>query len=168
MAVTTYIIDTSCLTQAHRAYYPFDITPSFWDFMKLHFSSGTFILTNKVVDEIKKGRDALDNWVRTQLPPGIELDCHSNLGIMDHYANIMAWGNGNPQFNSLAKMDFSEFENADPFVVATALEKSSIVVSQEISAPGSIKNIKLPDVCSNFGISHIGTYDLLRTFGFTM
>jgi hypothetical protein len=168
MASTVYIIDNSCMTQAQRVYYPFDIAPSFWDFMRQHFLSGTFILTNKVADEIKKGKDDLDNWVQTQLTSSIELDCHAEPNIMAHYGNIMAWGNGHPQYNVLAKTEFSDFDNADPFAVAAAIEKSAVVVSQEISAPLSKKNIKLPDVCSQFGLTHIDTFALLRTFGFTM
>jgi hypothetical protein len=168
MATPAYIIDTSCLTQAHRMYYPFDIAPSFWDFMKTHFVNGHFILTNKVADEIAKGKDALTNWVQTQLPSSLELDCHSDSAVMAHYGTIMTWGSGHPQFTQLAKTEFADFENADPFVVAAALAKGAIVVSQEISAPAAKKNIKLPDVCAQFHVTHIDTFTLLRTFGFTM
>ncbi len=168
MAGPIYIIETSSLTQANRVYYPFDIAPTFWDFMKTHFTNGNFILINKVADEIAKGKDALTNWMQTQLPPTIELDCHADGNIMTHYGNIMLWGNNNTQYSTLAKLEFSEFDNADPFVVATAIEKKAIVVSQEISAPSSKKNIKLPDVCNHFDISHIDTFTLLRTFNFTM
>ncbi|MBL0146082.1 MAG: DUF4411 family protein [Chitinophagaceae bacterium] len=163
-----FIIDTSCLTQAHRVYYPFDIAPSFWDFMLQHFTSGNFILTNKVVDEIAKGKDDITNWMESQLSPSIELNCHEDANIMLHYGSIMAWGNSQAQYTSLAKSEFADFDNADAFLVATAIEKAVIVVSQEISAPLSKKSIKLPDVCTQFGVTHIDTFTLLRTFGFTM
>ncbi len=168
MASSVYIIDTSSLTQAHRVYYPFDIAPSFWEFMKQQFNNGSFIYTNKVAFEIKRGNDALADWTQTQLSSGIEFDCHTDTSIMGHYGSIMSWGNSNSQYNSTAKRDFSQFDNADPFAVATAIEKSAIVVSQEISAPTSQKNIKLPDVCAQFGVDHIDTFKLLRTLGFTM
>ena len=167
MPGTVYIVDTSCLTQAHRVYYPFDIAPSFWNFLQQQFTSGTFILLNKVSNEIVKGKDALTNWVNT-LPAGIELDCHADANIMSHYGSIMSWGNGHPQYLPLAKQEFSEFDNADPFVVAAAVEMSATVISQEISAPASTKIIKLPDVCAEFGVQHIDTFTILRTFGFTM
>ena len=32
----------------------------------------------------------------------------------------------------------------------------------------SQKSIKIPDVCKQFNVSHIGTFTLLRRFGFTM
>jgi hypothetical protein len=61
MVAPVYIIDTSCLTQAHRVYYPYDIAPSFWDFMKQKFANGSFIYTNKVAYEIARGKDDLSN-----------------------------------------------------------------------------------------------------------
>lgn len=168
MSTAAYIIDTSCLTQAHRIYYPFDITPSFWDFMKLQFTNGNFVLTNKVAFEIARGKDPLTDWVQNEIPASAKLDCHADANIMAHYGNIMSWANSHTQYNSLAKAEFADFDNADPFAVATALEKAAIVVSQEISAPLSKKIIKLPDVCTQFGINHMDTFTLLRTFGFTM
>jgi hypothetical protein len=168
MSPLVYIIDTSCLTQAHRVYYPYDIAPSFWNFMKQKFSDGSFIFINKVIDEIERGKDDLTNWLQTEINYALNIDCHSDENIMTNYGEIMVWGNSHLQYTPLAKQDFADFTNADPFVVATAIEKSAIVVSQEVSAPSSKKNIKLPDVCSQFNVTHIDTFTLLRKFGFTM
>jgi hypothetical protein len=168
MSSAIYILDTSCLTQAHRIYYPFDIAPSFWDFLKKHVASGDFVVINKVADEIARGRDILATWVNSNIPVSEQLDCNTEAGILNHYASIMTWGSSHPQFSTLAKKEFADFENADPFIVAAALEKSATVVSQEISATSSKKNIKLPDVCSQFRINHIDTFTLLRIYGFTM
>ncbi len=168
MAAQTFIIDTSCLTTAYRVYYPFDIAPSFWNFMKDRFMEGTFILTNKVLFEIDRGKDDLWDWCHAEIPRHLILDCHSDEAIMSHYGNIMLWGNNHPQYNSLAKQTFSDFENADPFAVAAAMQLNATVVSQEVSAPESVKNIKLPDVCTQFGVGHIDTFKLLRQRGFSM
>jgi hypothetical protein len=168
MISTEYIIDTSCLTQAHRVYYPFDIAPSYWDFMKYHFNNGQFLLTNKVAFEIIKGNDELTNWMQNNIPASLEIDCHTDANIMTQYGNIMNWGSGNSQFKSIAKTELADFDNADPFVVASAISKQAFVVSQETSAPNSEKRIKLPDICTEFQITHIDTYTLLRAFGFKM
>lgn len=168
MPTPTYIIDTSCLTQAHRIYYPYDIAPSFWDFMKQHIVNGDFIIIDKVTDEIAKGKDDLANWMHTQIPSSLLVNCDADPTIISHYASLMIWGNGHEQYTTPAKSEFSEFDNADPFIVATALAKSAIAVSQEASAPLAKKSIKLPDVCTEFRVPHIDTFTLLRTFGFTM
>ncbi len=168
MSSQSYIIDTSCLTQAHRVYYPFDIAPSFWNFMKHQFGNGSLLIINKVKDEIDWGNDALTNWVHAEIPAGLHIDCHANANIISHYGSIMVWGNGHPQYSPAAKTEFSEFDNADPFVVAAAIEKLAIVVSQEVSSPASKRSIKLPDICTQFGTNHIDTFTLLRRFGFRM
>ena len=92
MSTSFYIIDTSCLTQAHRVYYPYDIAPSFWDFMKQKFLDGSFIYTNKVADEIERGNDALTNWVQTEIVLALELDCHADANIMTNYGQLMGLG----------------------------------------------------------------------------
>lgn len=163
-----HIIDTSCLTQAFRVYYPFDIAPSFWNFLKHAFANGNLVMTNKVCDEIERGNDLLTTWLKTEVPSNLHLDCHANANIMANYAAIMNWGNAHTQYLPNAKRIFSEFDNADPFIVAAAIEKTALVVSQEVSAPNAKNNIKLPDVCNQFAVSHIDTFSMLRGFGFTM
>ncbi len=168
MATDVYIIDTSCLIQAHRQYYPFDIAPSFWDFLEQEFKKGNFILINKVQEEILRGKDKVSDFVQLRLPASCLLDCHSDQQIMNNYGEIMAWGNSNPRYNPQAKRDFAEFEHADPFLVATAMTISGTVVSQEVSDPLTKRIIKLPDVCTQFNVPHCDTFTLLRRFGFRM
>lgn len=164
--MASFIIDTSCLTQAFRVYYPFDIAPSFWKFIKDGIVSGDFIIIDRVHAEIFRGNDDLKKWLVTEIPSASILHC--DVATMAHYGSIMQWGNNHSQYNYNAKMDFSEFDNADPFVVASAKTHTASVVSQEISAPASVKNIKLPDVCSSFSVHHIDTFSFLRTHGFSM
>jgi hypothetical protein len=116
--------------------------------------------------EISRGNDDLKTWVDTEITPTDLFLCDAV--TLGHYATLMQWGNGNPQYNYNAKTDFSEFDNADPFVVAVAMTLSATVVSQEISAPSSVKNIKLPDTCVNFNVPHLDTFAFLRTRAFSM
>lgn len=172
MSSQLFVIDTSCLVQASRIYYPFDIAPSFWDFLKQEFHKGTLLMINKVKAEIDRGNDALSQWVQTEIPSNIHIDCNTDSGILANYARIIQWASTHPQYSPLAKSDFAEFEHADPFVVAAAMQTtpqvSTIVVSQEVSAIGSVKNIKLPDVCNQFSVIHIDTFAFLRAVGFSM
>jgi hypothetical protein len=163
-----YILDTSCLTQAFRVYYPFDIAPSFWDFFKNRITGGDFIIIDKVYDEISRGNDDLKTWLQSEIPGSVILDCNGNPRILSNYGALMKWANGHASYNTRAKSDFAEYDNADPWNVAVAIESNAFIVSQEVSAPGSQKNIKLPDVCSQFNVQHIDTFMLLRAVGFKM
>lgn len=161
-----FILDTSCLTQAFRFYYPFDIAPSFWNFIKRGILSNQFIIIDKVHAEICRGNDDLKTWLITEIQISTIFQCDA--ATLGHYASIMLWGNNHGQYNYNAKTDFSEFDNADPFVIASAISNSANVVSQEISAPTSVKNIKLPDVCTQFNVTHFDTFGFLRANGFSM
>ncbi len=161
-----FILDTSCLTQAFRFYYPFDIAPSFWNFLKEGLLSNQFIIIDKVHTEICRGNDDLKIWLNTEIQTSAIFQCDAV--TFGHYGLIMQWANNHNQYNYNAKSDFSEFENADPFVVASAISNSADVVSQEVSAPASVKNIKLPDVCTQFNVRHFDTFSFLRTNGFSM
>lgn len=162
-----FIIDTSCLVQAYRGHYPFDVAPSFWLFMKEQFQNGRFILTSKVFNEIKKGNDDLCEWTKNHIG-SMEFKCHEDMNVMTNYASIMLWATSHPRYSSLAKQIFADYETADPFLVATAMANQGIVVSQEISALQAKSSVKLPDVCSQFNILHLDTVSLLRQLGFSM
>lgn len=165
---TRYLIDTSCLVQAFRAYYPFDIFPGLWDFFKKKINGGNIILIEKVANEINRGNDELKDWMNDEINTSLILNVTSDVEILSNYAALMQWADKNAHYLPQAKADFAEFELADPWLVATAISKNLVLVSQEIAAPASKKIIKLPDVCQQFDIKHITTIDLLRTFKFSI
>ncbi len=169
MSVTpTYLVDTSCLTQAYRQYYSFDIAPSFWEFIRKSFESGLLKCNDKVYDEIQKGGDDLADWLKTVGNKDAFVDTKIDAAILERYGLLMNWANDHPNYNHIAKADFAAYENADPWVVATAMQKGLAVISQEISAPDAKRTIKLPDVCKQFHIRHIDTFSFLREAGFSM
>lgn len=51
---------------------------------------------------------------------------------------------------------------ADGWLVAFAAVHGSIVVTNEQSAPASRQSIKLPDVCSQFGVAYVDTFRMLQ------
>lgn len=161
-------MDTSCLTQAYRQYYSFDIAPSFWDFLRKSFENGLLKCNDKVHDEIQKGGDDLADWLKTVVNKDAFVDTKSDATVLEHYGLLMNWANDHPNYNPIAKADFAAYENADAWVVATAMENGLVVISQEISAPDAKRTIKLPDVCKQFNIKHVDTFTFLREAGFRM
>lgn len=163
-----YIIDTSSLTQAYRTYYSFDITPSFWDFLKQEFNSGRLISNDKVYDEIMWGNDDLTVWVRSLINKAAFVDTKNEAGVLSEYSALMNWAANHTIYNQSAKNQFANFDNADAWVVACAEDKGITVVSQEVSAPLAQRAIKIPDVCNHFNIRHLDTFSFLREVGFKM
>lgn len=163
-----YIIDTSSLIQAYRVYYSFDIAPSFWAFMKVQFDNGLITTIDKVYEEIMWGNDDLSNWLKTDIRKSILIDTKIETGILLQYGYLMNWASNHSVYNANAKADFADFENADPWVVASAINKSLTVVSQEVSVPMAQRIIKLPDICTHFSVRHIDTFTFLREVNFKM
>jgi len=62
-----YILDTSCITQAFRTYYSFDIAPSFWKFLNNQFEKGIITTNDKVFEELKRGKDELYEWAKANV-----------------------------------------------------------------------------------------------------
>lgn len=52
---------------------------------------------------------------------------------------------------------------ADPWIIAKASVLGATVVSHESRLESTTKKVKVPNVCDQFGVSCISTFDLLRT-----
>jgi NADPH:quinone reductase-like Zn-dependent oxidoreductase len=54
---------------------------------------------------------------------------------------------------------------ADPWVLAQAKADSIVVVTHEVLVPPNSKRVKIPNVCSQFGVLYVDTYTILRQTG---
>lgn len=80
---------------------------------------------------------------------------------------IAPWA-ASSNYKHAAKDRFLQAEYADPFLVAYAMSHENvIVVTEEVSAKDSKKDIKLPDVCDHFGIRSMHFMDMLRKMNVT-
>lgn len=136
--------------------------------MKQQFDNGLIISIDKVYEEIMWGNDDLSNWLKSHINKASFIDTKTETGILTHYGNLMNWAAQHLVYNTNAKRDFADFENADSWVVACAINKGLTVVSQEVSAPMAKRIIKVPDVCAHFKVRHIDTFTFLREVNFKM
>ena len=158
----TYIIDTNCFIQAHRASYPLDVAHSFWKKFKLMADEGKIISINKVKNELFKHDDKLKSWCSINLPKGFFKE-FTNIALSE-YTLLSTWANSNNHYKSSAKAVFLDSERADAFLAAYAsVDKSNlVVVTQEVSAPGSKSNIKLPDACNAMSVQCVNLIEMFR------
>jgi hypothetical protein len=160
-----YLIDTSVLIQAHRAYYSFRIAPGFWDSLVSFHNQGTILSIDKVFDEICDGdEDELSHWVKNALPK----TCFSksdNSDVIGWYALIQQWANAQNQFSAAAKAEFAD--DADAWVIAYAGAKNLTVVTQEVFNASIKRKIPIPNVCkaNNFKVPCIDVYAMLARLG---
>ncbi len=151
--MSKYVVDTSSLITPHRTFYAFDIAPGFWKNLEVFISKEQIIILDKVRDEILEYNDELSQWIKKK-------KYFPSSDAINSYRKIVRWVENNNQYLQKAKDDF--MSGADGWVIAYALEHGFLVVTQESSSPYSKSKIKIPDVCSVFGVRSIDVYQMLR------
>ena len=155
-----YLIDANVLIDANRDYYPTDRVPEFWDWLVAMGRRGRVKVPLEIYEEIIAGNDALVDWLKDNknamlLDESVSADLVAN--VVDRgYANDLT-------DDELEKM------GRDPFLIAYALADLGrrCVVTTEASRPNRRRaNRHIPDVCSDFDILCIDTFQLVRTLDF--
>ncbi len=98
--------------------------------------------------------------MRDDVPKSFFLQVDTD-AVVRAYADIMVWVQRHPRYFDLAKAKFAM--GADGWLVAYARVHGSTVVTNEQSAPESRKEVKLPDVCDQFGVRRDHTFTMLRS-----
>ena len=161
--MSTYLVDANFFIQAHRAIYPLDVAPSFWNKVQELARNGNIISIDKVRDEIYQNEDDLKNWCEANLPDNF---FHDSSITLSEYSTIAVWANSmSYHYKSSALEEFLDAAEADAWLIAFSLKKSIPLITYEKSEPNSKKKIKIPDVCIQFGISYHSTIEMFRLLG---
>jgi len=156
-----YIIDSDVLITAKNSYYAFDLCPGFWDSLLALHHSGKVHSIDRVRQELLQGHDedALVKWVHDWVPGGFFLSC-ANAEVTSAFTEVMLWVQRNSQYFESARAKFAS--GADGWLVAYAMIHGSTVVTLEESRPESRNQIKIPDVCIQFGVPYKDIFMVLR------
>ncbi len=154
-----YLIDASVLMEAHRRYYRFGVCPGFWECLVWHHKQGTVISIDRVKKEIDEGRDELRHWARNSCPASF-FESTNGKAIGGRYGEIISWTNAQKRYRPEALAEFATV--ADGWLVAYAVEHGLTVVTQEVAAPESKTEVKVPDVCDAFEVSSIDSFEMLE------
>lgn len=156
----TYVVDANVMIEAYHRYYAFDLAPKFWQELLGHFSAGDVGSIDKVRDEILAGNDDLATWVSTN--PGGFVSA-GGTDTAAEYAQIITWAMAHGQYTPQAKAELARV--ADGWVVAYAKAKGCTVITMEVSDPNIKRRIKIPEICNQFSVPYMNTYDMLRRLG---
>ena len=115
--------------------------------------------------EIKKGNDELKLWAESQFKDYFISTNTSE--IISNYSKIVLWVENEEQYSERAKDEFFEADNADAWLLATALTKNLIVVTFEQFNPNIRKKIPIPNVCHAFNIQYCNLFNMLEILGFS-
>lgn len=129
-----YLVDT-CSFTAMRRIYPADIFPGAWGKLNELAEAGILISAEDVFEELKVQDDEILEWANKHQEIFIPLDDHIQkqaTKTLQTHKNLV----------DLKKRK----SGADPFVIATAIIKRCVIVTEEKPSGGPHKS-KIPDVC---------------------
>lgn len=157
-----YVIDSDVLITAKNSYYAFDLCPGFWKSLLAQHRLAQVHSLDRNRMELLQGRDTDDlvKWVKEKVPNAFFLST-DQVEVVEAYAEIMFWAQRSPQFFDNAKAKFAT--GADGWLVAYAQVNQCQVVTLEESRPESRSQVKLPDVCLQFGVPYQNVFTMLRT-----
>ena len=164
-----FLIDANTLMTAARLYYAYDLLPAFWSVFAEKIKEGNIILLDMVKNEIDKGQDELQEWVKERQGDFVECN-HVDPEIIPKYADVMQYIQGCGLYNQNGLDSWAKNDVADPWLVATAMAKGYTLITFEQSA-GSLspKNksgkVKIPDVANHFGVRVHNLYYMMRQLG---
>jgi len=153
-----FVLDSSVFIEASRRYYAFDIAPTFWDSLINSANNKQLCSIDWVKKELLRGNDELADWARNDFSSAFFSSDRDDIG--NNYSLIMNWVNGQGQFTGAAKADFAK--GADGWVVSFAMVNSYVVVTQEVYSPEIKRKVPIPNVCREFGVEYIDTFNMLR------
>ena len=161
MADDTYLLDANVFIEAARRYYAFDLETRFWDSLIDHADDGVVASIDRVLEELKRGKDELAEWAG-----GLFRDAFLSTDdedVVESYRKVMAWVQTQDQFFDAARSEFAS--GADGWLVAYAMTKGFVVVTHEQPSAEAKKKVPIPNVCDAFGVRYIDTFGMLRELG---
>ena len=145
---------------AHHDYYARDLCPGFWECLEHYSRDGRLLSIDRVRNEIRSPKD-LVKWVK-QAPSEL-FASSAQQQVVDAFSGMQQWVQGNDQFLPLAKDEFARV--GDGWIAAYAKVYNAVVVTNEVFNPNVRKRVPLPNVCREFCVSYLDTFELLRDLG---
>src|ERR1700743_714417 len=115
-STSKYIVDSNVFMEAARRYYSFDFAQPFWNGMHAYAEQNKILSVDRVLNEIKKGNDALKEWAQDTFANHFHDTKTSE--ILQSYSELVNWAASQPQYFPNAKNIFMEETNADTWVIA--------------------------------------------------
>ncbi len=161
-----YVLDSDVFMTAARSYYAFDLVPNFWDGLVQSAKNGRLLSIDRVMHEIDRGKDKLKDWANNDFHTWFVST--SSSAIVSAYQQVIQWGLNHPQFTPAAKHEFAKADNADSWLVAYAIAKGCVVVTNEKFDAKIRRKIKIPNVCQAFNVQYVDLFEMLRQLGVTL
>lgn len=158
-----YLIDSNTFVAPHRGYAPIDVAISLWSKIKDMADEGIICSIDMVRKELYANDDELKHWLQSNVGNEFFLDFATD-GTTRRLSEIINWAGSAISYTDKAKEKFMRMDKADIYLAAFASINSIewTVVSFESTNHFGSSEIKLPDVCSQFGTKCITLQNMFR------
>ncbi|MBR4140798.1 MAG: DUF4411 family protein [Campylobacter sp.] len=159
----SYLIDTNILIEAKNRYYPFEIVPGFWKFIKTSIQNGTIFMTKMVYDELRQGDDDLSRWVQQEILRDNLFD-DGEQNIQQQYA-LMANDINERIISKNFKQNYiDEFlAKADLWLIAAAkINNFTVVTNEDFIRDLQPYKVKIPNICAYYEVACITPFEMLQ------
>lgn len=151
-----YLLDANTYIQAKNFYYGMDICPAYWDWLEQQYQLGVLASIEMIGQELKAGDDELAEWAKQHAEHFISHDDAATQRVLAEITQAVMNTDYNPgnRDHFLAK--------GDPWLIAKAKTTDATVVTHEVLAGPDAKKVKVPNICRQFDVPYINTFELLR------
>lgn len=159
---TRYLFDSDVLIASARFHYSPAYCQIFWDWLAARHKAGLFYSIDKVKNELLDGdKDPLNEWAGSA---DLANFFHASLSALPQWKKISGFALDPAKgFTPAAKSKFLDAEKADAWLIAYAAQNGNfVIVTNEVSAPNSKADIKLPDAAAWLGVKTVKLYDILQ------
>lgn len=155
MSPARYVLDSSFLIKLHREQPP-EIYVSLWNRLSALLAAGEGVIPREADREMQRKDDPLRSWLRDRQASVVESTDEELVIVQAISRRYPDWVRG--QKNA-----------ADPFLVAAALTRDAVVVTDERhSGSGAADHhMRLPNVAEAFDVETIAPTELIRRCGWT-
>jgi hypothetical protein len=152
--MTFYSFDTSSLLNGRRDLFPPDTFPGIWE--SFEEIIGTQVISvDEVREELIRKDDDVSGWARSQTGMFVPLE-------NDIQAAVKSVLTACPKLVAVG----GKRDGADPWVIALALARGGVVVSEE--NPGSAAKPRIPDACDVLGVRCIRLIAFIQEQGWVL
>lgn len=157
--MSRYVLDANVFIEAKNKYYGFDICPGFWTSLIDFNNAKRVYCIDRICDELVKQDDEIKDWVDNRSPDTFFKGTRDQK-VVDSFQAMVQWVYAEVQFSLAAKTEFASV--ADGWVLAYAHANDLTVVTHEEYAPEVKRKVPMPNVCVEFDIKFVNTFEMLR------
>ena len=150
-----YCVDTSGWLDGWQRNYPPDVFPTLWSKVEVVIDAGDIFSSEEVYIELQKKDDEIHDWMKARKEMLVPLSEE----IQTIASDLLF------EFPRLVDT-LRNRSKADPFVIATAIDRNATVVTGE-PITGNMTKPRIPDVCNVRGVRCINFLQMIRELKLT-